>query len=317
MEKGIFSPKGRPFDIGISGWHFEREIVAKNYIKALFTGVMLSTTIHAEPGTGLSTFLLKDMAPQAISQDFLVAYVDLSDPQVPASQAFILAIESIASSDSFSQMGWKLLKTLVSRKNPPPAPLPVPQNSAQMTCSVEQLESQIQKLETLLVDIVKERRLLLLVDHAHELARDADAVRVAQCLRGVIMEHRSHMWPVYASHNITRWSLVFKNPKAPLYSEGASIHELPRLDRLFIRQLCTKVHTVMGMELDTEQVFHCFAQLGARPAALVRSVELLLQNPRRSLEDICADLGSGPQSLGLSTKAKANLGFSTAHTRTV
>jgi hypothetical protein len=125
------------------------------------------------------------------------------------------------------------------------------------------------------------------------------------------------MWPVYASHNITRWSLVFKNPKAPLYSEGASIHERPRLDRLFIHQLCTKVHTVMGMELDTEQVFHCFAQLGARPAALVRSVELLLQNPRRSLEDICADLSSGPQSLGLSAKAKANFGFSTAHTRTV
>lgn len=273
-------------------WHFKRPVLAQSYIKTLFTGVMLSTTVQAQPGTGLSSFLLRDVAAEAQANGYVVAYVDLSDPSVPVSLACVQGVRLLLKSESLGRQSWRFLRNLfaggsasIEKEWQADGPSTLGESYYQ-----EHLEKHASLFENLLSEIVKEgERLLLIVDHAHEFARDKVAVRMAQALRNAINANRNNIWPLYGSAHMQRWHSVFQDPNAPLYSEGASVHGLPALGKPFVRQFCAQLQ-INNVDFDIDEVARCFLRTGGRPKLLNEVLRLWLLDDRYSVEEHCQEM---------------------------
>lgn len=273
-------------------WHFKRPVLAQSYIKTLFTGVMLSTTVQAQSGTGLSSFLLRDVATEAQANGYVVAYIDLSDASVPVSLACVQGVRLLLKSESLGRQSWRFLRNLfggatssIDKEWQADGPALLGDSYYQ-----EHVEKHASVFEDLLSEISKESdRLLFIIDHAHEFARDKVAVRMAQALRNAINANRNNIWPLYGSANMQRWHSVFQDPNAPLYSEGASVHGLPALGKPFVRQFCAQlqIHTP---DLDVDEVARCFVRAGCRPKLLSEVLRLWSADDRYSLEEHCQEV---------------------------
>lgn len=272
-------------------WHFKRPVLAQSYIKTLFTGVMLSTTVQAQPGTGLSSFLLHDIVPEARANGYVVAYIDLSDAATPVSFSCMQGVRLLLKGESIGQQSWRFLRSLfhsasaLDKEWQPDGPAQL--GDAYYT---EHVEQHAQLLEKLLCEIAQDtERLLLIVDGAQEFARDKVATRMAWALRNAINAHRNHIWPLYGSSNMQRWHSVFQDPHAPLYSEGASVHGLPVLGKPFVRQFCAQLQ-MDPMLLDMDEVARCFVQLGCRPKLLHEMLRLWWAGDHASVQVHCQEV---------------------------
>ena len=58
-------------------WHYHRPKLAKIYLDTLNAGLVTTTTIFAPRRAGKTSFLLKDLAPAALTLGYIVVYVDL------------------------------------------------------------------------------------------------------------------------------------------------------------------------------------------------------------------------------------------------
>lgn len=278
-------------------WHYPRDGLAQHYVKSLFSSVMLSTTVHAAVGTGLSSFLLKDVVPAALARGFRVAYVDLSAPSSPVSQGFQSAVSHLVTEASGLHPAWRFIKSLfvsqpVWHTAVPPSGTP----SLPPADALERFEAAL----SLLMEQHPTQRVLIVVDHAHQLARDTESRRMAEVLSQCIAQYRGRLWLLYGTEDILQWNAAFRDARAPLYAAGACVHELPALDQGFVEQLCGRAG---GQALDTAQVYAQFQRYGSRPGLLKAVLQAWRAQPQCPLESLFAGCSSGVQTLPLGTSA--------------
>lgn len=251
-----------------SSWHYARRQVAESYLKTLSSGVMLSTTVYAPPQTGLTQFFINDVIPCAHGDRYVTAYVDLSDPKIPATAAMLMGLERVMAGSSVLQTGFNFLKGIFQSKDAGESKVGnYLKKSAVIDTDyfLENKDAHLALVDSYFKKILNYKSLLILVDHAHELGKDELNREFCSYFKNLISEHAHSIRPLYATSNMGSWSGVFENRRSALYSEGAFVHKLPALGKVFVRDVLGRT----GRQVSMEEATRCFEMAGFRPGIFV------------------------------------------------
>lgn len=254
----------------LSDWHFKRDFIAESYFKTIFSGVILSSTVFAEKNTGLTSFFINDLMPCAIRNDHSVAYVDLSNKNIPVTAAVLMALDRVLTASNSSNLSFDFLKGIfLSGKMLKNKDFYLNKSDAiNEKYFIENSRAHFDLIEEKINIILDKKKLLIIFDHADELARDRLSLDFLSVLRSLLVSNRDVLKPIYGTSDMDVWTTIFKNTKSPLYSEGASVHKLPALDILFVRNLLGNT----GIDVSLEELFYYFKLLGNRPGIFVALV---------------------------------------------
>lgn len=252
----------------ISGWHFSRKLLADSYLKTLSSGVMLSTTIHAPRQTGLTQFLINDVMPAAVAENYLPVYVDLSDTKVPVTAAVMWGLERVFAGTSIFKTGVNLFKNLFASHD-----LSISKKTAYISQTqvvdhdyfVEQKNQHFEFIEEKIERLIGKKSVLLIFDHAHNLLEVPLGLEFCKLLCKLISKHGYMIKPLYATNNVAQWEKIFKTKNSPLYSEGAFIHHLPKLGKNFVRDVVKQG----GITISMEEANNGFEMTQFRPGIFV------------------------------------------------
>lgn len=258
-------------DQGLAGWHFPRRQVADSYLRTLSSGVMLSTTVYAPPSTGLSHFLINDVVACAQEEKYVTVYVDLSDPQVPVTAAVLAGLERVLSGSSVLQSGFNFLKGIFQSKLAQECKVHNYQKKIEIIDNnyfIDNKVSHIALIESYFQKLLNYKSVLILIDHAHGLNKDELGQEFCAYFRSLISQHSSAIRPLYATNNMASWSGVFENRRSSLYSEGAFVHKLPALGKVFVREVIQR----MGWPVSMEEAVKCFDLTDGRPGVFLATL---------------------------------------------
>ena len=231
---------------------------------------MLSTTVYAPPKTGLSHFFINDVIPCALNDKYVTVYIDLSDPEVPVTAAVLVGLERVLSGSSVFQTSFNFLKGIfqtkssVEWKNKSDAFFRKTE-VIDKNFFIENKEIHFALIDNYFKKILEYKSVLVLVDHAHDLGKDEIGREFCSYFRGLISQNSSVIRPLYATNNLAAWGGVFDNRRSALYSEGAFVHKLPILGKVFVRELIQR----MGLNISMEEACKCFELVSGRPGIFV------------------------------------------------
>ena len=253
-----------------SDWHYKRELIAESYFRTIFSGVILSTTVYADSKTGLTNFFIRDLMSCAAANEYSVVYVDLSNKKVPVTAAFLMALDRVLVAGNSANVSFNFFKGLfVSGKSHYPNDYYLNGGEGgDQLFFLNNMSVHLELMEAKVMDILKKNRLLLIFDHAHNLGADLIADEFCIFLRRILVQYRDRLKPIYGTCDIPQWSAIFKNPRSALYSEGASMHHLPVLDRIFVREVMQK----SGIRIELDEAVHYFKQIGCKPGIFLAMV---------------------------------------------
>lgn len=254
----------------LTNWHFKRKLIAESYFRTIFSGVILSTTIFAERQTGLTNFLLYDLMPCAIDNDHSVVYVDLSNEKIPVTAAVLMALDRVLTVGNAQNVSFNFFKGLfVSSKSNNKKEFYLNNiKELEEDFFLDNIKIHLELIDLKINNILKKNKLLLIFDHAHVLVRDKIALEFSAFLRNLLIKNRDGLKPIYGTCDMKGWVSVFKNNKSPLNSEGASIHNLPALDRIFVKE----VMRMAEIDIDIDDAMQCYKQLNQKPGMLLALV---------------------------------------------
>ena len=253
----------------IFGWHHRREVFASSYLKTLFSGVILSTTVISPHKTGLTSFFLNDLLPHAVDEGHCVIYVDLSDTSFPATAAFLIGLEKAMHGNSRNLgVSFNFFKGLFSPSKPNKNNSYLSKGALSIVDQAyfdENFDEHIEIFDTKIKKIAEKSPVLIIVDHAQNLRLNKIGVKFANYFKDLLICNRFAIKPIYGMQTLDAWANVFKDPKFPLYSEGASVHTLPPLDRAFVRTVMNKV----GATVHLDEAMHCFSMVKNQPGIFI------------------------------------------------
>jgi len=272
-------------------WHYHRPALAELYLRALNSGVVISTTIFAPRRTGKTSFLLKDMIPAAEKAGFNVVYADLWQTRKAPGSALIHALETAAQPKTVPQKIAARLKTPVKSVKAG-AQLAGASITGEMTLERDSpVDAEMAlRIGSLLEKLCKKKPVLLLVDEAQELGSSKDNEAVATALRTGITLNQNRLRVVFTGSSRTRLAHVFSNVTAPLYSTGAAIAEFPLLDRGFVRYVHRQFKRSCGREFDEEAAWTHFGKLRYQPESFLKAIMSMVLDPGLSLRRAFANV---------------------------
>jgi hypothetical protein len=270
-------------------WHCPRPELAKSYLRLLGSGLVVSTTIFAPRRTGKTVFLRQDLTPAALKAGYAVAYADLWQTRHSPGVALIRALEEALQPKTMGQR-------VMSRLSTPIHKLKAGGSAAGVAAELE-LElgdprktatEMALRLDELVAEAVTKKPLLLLVDEAQELARNAANELVAAALRTTITRHRDRLRVVFTGSSRSRLAHVFLDADAPLYSVGATVQDFPLLGRELPEFVAQKFETASGRRIDVAEAWAEFQAFDHRPEPFLQAIVAMLMDPTLSLEKACA-----------------------------
>ena len=252
----------------LSKWHFPRRQVAENYLKTLSSGVVLSTTIFSPSQTGLSNFLINDICPCAHEQKYLTVYIDLSDSEIAVTAAVLMGLEKTLVESSFLRHGFNILKGILQSSNAEGVEVKTWASKEDMRNPrffMENKEQHLVLIDNYFKKLSSYRSVLVLIDHAHQLNQLDLGRDFSVYFRNLIIKNSNNIKPLYATNDMDKWGLVFKNRNFPLNSEGAFLHKLPSLGKVFVREVLLR----MRLDISMEEATQCFAMTGNKPGFFI------------------------------------------------
>ena len=272
--------------VGIADWHFSRKQIAESYLRTLSSGVMLSTTIYAPPKTGLSQFLINDVILCARDDKYVTVYIDFSDPKVPVTAAVLAGLERVLSGSSIFQSSFNFLRGLFQSRMPYEARVKTSEFKRNLEIIDEDFFIQNKVMHLALIDsyfkkIFEYKSVIVIVDHADELNKDDLGKEFCLYFRSLISQNSNVVRPLYGTNNLSAWSGVFDNRSSALYSEGAFVHKLPILGKVFVREVINR----LGLDISMEESYKCFELVGGKPGVFMRLIMAWKTNYSVSLFD--------------------------------
>jgi hypothetical protein len=270
-------------------WHCPRPELAQSYLRLLGSGLVVSTTIFAPRRTGKTVFLRQDLTPAALKAGYAVAYADLWQTRHSPGVALIRALEDALQPATVGQRVMSRLKTPVHK-------LKAGGSAAGMAAEIEleladprrNATEMALRLDELVAQAVAKKPLLLLVDEAQELARNAANELVAAALRTTITRHRDRLRVVFTGSSRSRLAHVFLDADAPLYSVGATVQDFPLLGRELPEFVAGKFEAASGRRLDVAEAWVEFQAFDHRPEPFLQAIVAMLMDPALTLATACA-----------------------------
>lgn len=272
-------------------WHFPRPNLARAYLDLLNTGLANSTTIFAPRRTGKTEFLRRDLTPAAEKAGYRVVYADLWQTQQSPGVALVRALEVACEPRSLFERIGATLKTPV-RAVKGKAEVAGTKVEGEVSLEVEKktLVDQALQLDQYIDALTRKGPLLLLVDEAQSLARNAAGEDVARALRTSMTTHPQDLRVVFTGSSRTKLGHVFSNSAAPLFSAGVNVQDFPLLDDAFVAYIVGRYQASSGRTLDLDVARRAFESFAQRPEPFKRAILAIMLEPALGLDSAVAQI---------------------------
>lgn len=252
----------------LSRWHFSRKQVAENYLKTLSSGVVLSTTVFAPSQTGLTHFFIHDICPCAHEKNYVTVYIDLSEPEIPVTVAVLNGLVKTFDEASFYKTGLNYLKGVFQTSRLGVAEFgkwaPKGEQKNAMIF-IENKGENLDLIDSYFKKLSSYKSILVLIDHSHQLGQSDLGREFSVYFKNLIVEKSNAIKVLYATCDMDKWALIFKNRNSSLNSEGAFVHKLPNLGKVFVREMLCR----MKLNISIDEAVQCFEMTGSRPGVFV------------------------------------------------
>jgi hypothetical protein len=292
-------------------WHCPRPALAKSYVDFLGVGVITSTSIFAPRRTGKTIFLLNDFRPAAEAAGYRVAYADLWQTGIQPALAIIRGLEECLEPRSLREKALAKLTEPV-KKVKMKGGLGELKGEAEVEFADEKvaaLEAGL-RIDELIVKLTAKAPLMLLIDEAQALTKNAANEDVAKSLRTALTKHRERVRVLYTGSNRAKLAHMFSDAEAPLYAPGMGVTDFPLLGRDLAEFAAGKFAAATGgtRSLNVDAAHHVLVQMQHRPEPFLRAVVAMLASPGITLEQ------AAEAAQGSSTQASAYEGTWTSLT---
>lgn len=268
-------------------WHYHRPALAKIYLDTLNAGLVTSTTIFAPRRAGKTSFLLKDLTPEAEKLGYTVAYVDLWQTKLSPGVSIVRSLErALEPKNAVQSLVAKLHKPINKIKAKAELAGTKIEGEIEIGDHSKKVQTEIAlQIDVLIAELCKKTPVLLLIDEAQELAKTKEHEAVATALRTAVTRNQKSLRVVFTGSSRTQLAHVFSNSNAPLYSTGTAIADFPKLGRDFVEYIAERFEQSTGRTLPIQPAWQEFVNFQQQPEPFLVGIVDMVLNPSMTLEN--------------------------------
>ncbi|MPW64978.1 ATP-binding protein [Moraxella catarrhalis] len=246
-------------------WHYPRTELAQQVMGLFNSNLSHALTFFAPRRKGKTEFLLKDIKPLAIEQDYQVFYFSFLDSGEQAQKRFIYELTAFGQ----GKIG-KAINQLSS-------------------VEIQGFKAELQHLQHddvlhALNAIAKQnKRTLLLLDEIQALAGVAYYPIIAS-LRTALDTNKDKIKVIFTGSSRENLRLMFSSAQAPFFHYGQNV-DFPDLPKAFTDHLADTFYHTTKRQLDKDALWQAFIELNKSPQMARAMIEKMALNPNLSLDD--------------------------------
>jgi len=256
-------------------WHFPRTALASQVLGMFTTGLSSALTFFAPRRMGKTEFLRKDIAPAADAQGWGVFYYSFLDADQATAQAFTQTLAAFIKGDSWLVRAGKTLGRIGK----------VSGGAAGVTAGVELREGkESEDIKAVIGKLAAgDRRILLLLDEVQALATSSQTQFVA-ALRTALDMHKDTVKVIFTGSSREGLRRMFSQASAPFFHFGQNL-VFPPFERDFTDHLAEAFALSTQRQLDKDELWQAFLEIGRVPQLARSLVERLALNPGLAIAD--------------------------------
>lgn len=251
-------------------WHYPRTDLAEQVLNLFNTGLSHALTFFAPRRKGKTEFLLKDIKPLALEQDYQVFYFSFLDSGEIAQRRFIYELMN------FSQ--GKLAKATKHLSS-------VEVQGFRAEFNQLQSDDLLQALDSL---AKQNKPTLLLLDEIQALA-GVQYYPIIASLRTALDTNKDKIKVIFTGSSREHLRLMFSSSKAPFFHYGQNLN-FPDFDAGFTDHLATTLYYTTKRQIDAEQLYTAFVAMNHSPQMARALIERIALNPNLTLEQAQGEL---------------------------
>lgn len=218
-------------------WHYPRKDLTERVMNAFEMGVSDTLTLFAPRRMGKTTFVRRDLIPEAAKRGYMPVYVSFWDNRDDPASAMLQAIKlALAERNWWTRATHRLSGAQVTVKGSPTGEV---EASIGVTAEkpVAPDSATLAELRLRFTDLVKKNdRILLCLDEAQHLATSVAFENLVFFLRTILDEYRETVRVMYTGSSRDGLRKLFSRRKAALFQSSSQI-ELPTLGAGFIEHM--------------------------------------------------------------------------------
>lgn len=261
-------------------WHFQRRDLAESYLRTVYQGAVSRIALLDVRRTGKTTFLLKDLYPIALENDFIPIYINLwAEPENPA-----LAITH-ALNQAISLFNENLTGRLKDIATSEIKKLEVGNNlfgKAAIEFSDKAVkkvqDSELHKINELMKTLFSlwGDKVLIIIDEIQHLASSAKFISVQHALR-TALDTYSDICVIFAGSSRSGINAMFSDKDKPFY-DSAFMVDFPRLGEEFIRHCRDTLQDTFGLNYDPVALNAFYLEIDRSPFWMMKLITYLMAN---------------------------------------
>lgn len=260
--------------------HYPRTETALHLLDALRAGLSQALLLAEPLRSGKTSFLLRDLTPEAERAGYRVVYINLSRARSHLAEALQAGLAEAIKPVTLGQRIKKLLGSPVSASTVEFDALGVgvsaemkfeEHGEALAMPAALGIEDKLSRV----LEVNAGKPLLLLIDGTHHLlGQDA----LAHALRGALEKHRDRVRVVFASSEVRRAAALFSSTESPFYG-FAQRFVLPPLGNEYVRYMVQHFNHATGRTLGLANAMQAFEASGGTPGLLHEGLRQLALQP--------------------------------------
>ena len=259
----------------ISTWHYPRTELAEKLINSINIGLVSSFVLFAPRRIGKTEFLLYDLKPLALKNNYFVIYFNFYTDLTTTATTTKLFKQKLADSinDSF------FAKVQINELKFPWCTIDL-----KSTKEINQLD--ILQLITLLRAKLEKKgmHLLLLLDEIQELEFRPEGKALIGGLRTALDLNKEFVKVIFTGSSQAGLKKMFQDSKAPFFHFSANI-EFPLFDKDFTDFLAKVYKKITNKHVANNELYNIFCRLNKITWYIREILNLYVLNPNLSLED--------------------------------
>lgn len=218
-------------------WHYPRKDLTEQVMHAFDVGISDTLTLFAPRRMGKTTFVRRDLIPEAAKRGYMPVYVSFWDNRDDPASAMLQAIKlALSERNWWTRATHRLTGAQVTVKGSATGEL---EASFGVTAEkpIAPDSATLAELRLRFTDLVRKNdRILLCLDEAQHLATSAAFENLVFFLRTILDEHRETVRVMYTGSSRDGLRKLFSRRKAALFQSSSQI-DLPTLGAGFIEHM--------------------------------------------------------------------------------
>lgn len=242
-------------------WHFPRKELAERYMNAFATGITGALALFAPRKMGKTEFVLLDLAPEAESRGYQVAYCSFWNLQDNPAKALRMSLENMQKKGNWTDKWASYVGKTTSEL------------SANIAGASFKLKSEVPKAnEDDLIEIIntfdqiarKGKKVLILCDEVQHLADEKHSALVAT-LRTQFDQHRNILHVVFTGSSRDGLQRMFRDRRTPMFHAAQQV-DFPLLGAEFVSFMLNAFEEASQHSLNLSQAIRIFSKMNYNPS---------------------------------------------------